>query len=481
MNERKPRRGDLLEVTLERLDDRGWTVGTSGPYSVRVRGGVVGDRVRVDVAKRRRNAIDARIDEVLEAGPARVEPRCRHHASCGGCRYQRTRYADQLVALERGFRETLGGAWECLPIVGAKEPWNYRNKMDFTFGARRWIEPHEPAGIDDAGPALGLHAPGRFDKVLDIDECHIAFHGAAEIVRTVRREAKERGLEAWNVRTHEGLLRHVVLRAGFRTGDRMLNLVTTERAPERIEPLVAALAERHPEVTTIVQNVTDRLSLVAYGEEEFVHRGPGTILERLCGLEFTISANSFFQTNTEQAERLFTAALDAAGIESGDLVFDLYCGAGSLSLAAARRGARVRGFELVPEAIADAEANARANDVSNATFVAGDLAETLPAALAEGGEAPRIALVDPPRAGMHERVVRALAELAPERIVYVSCNPKTAARDAALLVGAGYRPLTAEPFDLFPHTPHLECVLVLERVGLGVQPMASASTPATLQ
>ena len=465
MNERKPRRGDLLEVELDALNERGHSVGTSGPYSIRVKGGVVGDRLEVDVSKRRRNVIDARIARVLEASPDRIDPRCRHAESCGGCRYQATSYERQLVELEQRFQTLVGAAgdWEFLPIVGARDPWNYRNKMDFTFGCKRWIEPHEGPDVDADGLAVGLHAPGRFDKVLALDECHIAFEGAVDILHTVRDEARARGLGAWDVRAHEGLLRHVVVRAGMRTGERMLNLVTTERAEADVAPLLKAVRERHPELTTIVQNVTSRLALVAYGEEEFVHHGPGVIHEVLCDSTFAISANSFFQTNTEQAERLFRWALEVAQVEPGEEVWDLYCGAGSLSLALAEHAGFVRGFELVPEAIEDANRNARANGVEHVEFVAGDLAETLPAADERSAARPRVVVVDPPRAGMHKNVVATLAELGPERIVYVSCNPKTAVADATALREAGYAFETARPFDLFPHTPHLECVLVLAR------------------
>ena len=307
---------------------------------------------------------------------------------------------------------------------------------------RRWIENDEPEGAPD-GFALGLHVPGRFDKVLDIRSCDIAFHEASALLNSTRELAQELGLTPWDVRAHEGLLRHLVLRKGFATGDIMLDLVTTERAPERVDPLARRLLERHPEITTLVQNVNPGVAMVATGVEEHVLHGSGRIEEQLLGLRFSVSANSFFQTNTRQAERLVEEVRGQVAIRAGEVLYDLYCGCGTFSLPLARDGARVFGFELVESAIEDARANAARNELEGLKFVAGDLAETLAGDAASGFPRPDVCIVDPPRAGMHPKVVRALAELSPRRIVYVSCNAKSAVRDVQLLVDA-YR-LSRDP------------------------------------
>ncbi len=461
MNERKPRRGDLLEVDLEGFDERGQPFGRVDAYTVRVQGGVPGSRVRANVSRRRRDRVEARLEEVLAPGAAAVEPRCRHFGTCGGCSYQSTAYEVQLEELGRMLLRILAplGLDTIEPVRGARDPWHYRNKMDFTFGTRRWIEAGEPAGAPN-GFAVGLHVPGRYDKILDVESCDIAFAEATPLLRSVRELARARGLEAWDVRAHAGLLRHLVLRKGVRTSELMVDLVTTEPAPERVEPLVAELVARHPEITTVVQRVDDGVALVARGTERVLH-GPGVIHEVVDGLTFRISAASFFQTNTEQAEELVRIVKAEAAPAPGTRVFDLFCGSGLFSLALAREGAQVVGYELVEEAVQDARANAARNGLDGLRFVAGDLATTLDLDALDG--TPEVCVVDPPRAGVHVTVLGALRALAPRRLVYVSCNAKSAVRDLTpLVVEDGYRVLRVQPVDLFPHTPHLECVFTLE-------------------
>jgi len=457
---RKPRRGDVLELDVEGLDERGRSHGRSAGYAVHVRGAVPGSRVRVSVRKRRRDRVEADLTEVLAPSPAAVEPRCPHFGTCGGCSFQGIDYAAQCAELARLLARTLEplGPLPVEPVLAAASPWNYRNKMDFTFGNRRWVEAHEPPD-SPAGFAVGLHVPGRFDKVLDVQGCDIAFVEAAPLLRSVRDLALDLGLDAWDVRAHRGLLRHLVLRKGVRTGEIMVDLVTTERAADRVGPLVERLLARHPEVTTLVQRVDAGVALVARGEEHVLH-GMGVIHEEIAGIRFRISAASFFQTNTEQAEQLVRVVTERAGVARGTRVFDLYCGSGLFSLALARAGGEVTGFELVEEAVRDARENAQRNGIEGVRFVAGDLTETLPAAVA-GGPPPEVCVVDPPRAGMHARVLGVLRALAPARLVYVSCNPSSAVRDLMPLVADGYRVASVEPVDLFPHGPHLECVFGL--------------------
>ena len=457
----RPKKGTEVEVVVETIDRRGRAVGEAEGHRIILPRGIPGDRVRARVTKRRRAELQGVGLEVLERGPDHVEARCAHAKSCGGCRFQDLAYEAQLELLHGHIREALVGAYvpcsKIDPVIGCPEPWNYRNKMELSFGAIRWVEAEEPEGVA-RDFALGFHAPGRFDRVLDVQECHLLFDGGLEYVATARELAKELELSAWNQHTHVGVLRHLVLRHGVHTGE-TLAYVVTSTGSEAVDEFLERFAALHPELSTLVHGVNPGVADVATSSERRVVTGPGWITERLCGVEFRISPESFFQTNTLQAERLFEVVGEEAGAQKADLVYDLYSGAGSISLLLAGRVGRVVGFELSTEAVADAETNATRNGISNASFIAGDLVETI----ASVKERPDVLVCDPPRSGMHEKVVEQVIELAPSRIVHVSCNAHSAARDLARLVNHGYELVRARPMDLFPHTPHVECVFTLER------------------
>ena len=428
-----------------------------------MRHAVPGSRVRVKMVRRRARRLEARLEEVLDPGPHQVAARCAHFGTCGGCAFQNLEYERQLVELRDALRRALERAGlevDVEPVVGAADPWHYRNKMDFTFGDARWVAPGEPSGVERSF-ALGLHVPGRFDKVLDVDACAIAFPEAPTLLATVRELSRRRGLEPWSTRRHTGLLRHLVLRKGFRTGELLVDLVTSSDADELVEPFVAEVLERHPEVTTLVQSVNTRLAATAIGERQRVHHGPGAIRERLGGLTFTISAASFFQTNTAQAERLLEMVREEGRCERGEGLLDLYCGAGMLGLGLARDCREVLGVEEVEAAARDARRNAALNGIATARFHTGGALDFL---RAEGARlAPDVCVADPPRAGLHPEVATALGALGARRIVYVSCNPNAAVSNLAALVSSGYEIARVRPIDLFPHTPHVECVFTLDR------------------
>ena len=479
---RKPRRGDLLDVEIDRLDARGRAVGRgygqfdtasagsdgdipfSGPWETIVRFAVPGDRVTAQVLRRRGDRCEARVVEHMRKSPRAVEPRCAHFGTCGGCSFQDLQYEAQLVELRRNVSLALGklaradGA-EIEPVIGCELPWNYRNKMEFTFCNKRWIESDEPEGVD-SNFALGLHIPGRFDKVLNVESCSIQDERADAILRSASEIARRLELEPWDPRAHTGLLRHLVLRTAPTTGEIMVNLVTSCDAESEVGDFTAALLKAHPEITTLVQNVNTRSGGTAIGEWERTIFGSGTIREVIGGMTYLISAGSFFQTNSRQAEILFNVVREEAACTRDDRVFDVYCGTGSLSLFLAQDAAEVIGFEYVSSAIADAKRNAEANDITNATFVEGDVIETLNEETCAAP--PDVLVVDPPRAGVHPKVVSRLARLGARRIVYVSCNAHSAAKDLEGIVAAGYRVVQVRPIDLFPHTPHVECVITLD-------------------
>ena len=463
----RPPKGAEVEVHIERLDVRGRGVGEIDGYPVRARGALPGQTVRVRISRRRRGTMDGHVLERVEQSPDAVPPRCDHVGVCGGCAFQDYAYPAQL----RGLRDQVAAAFagvgleiEVPAVVGCDPPFGYRNKMEFTFSNRRWIEVSEPEGAP-RDFALGLHITGRYDKVLDIRGCALHFPGADALLASARQVARELELTPWDVHQHEGLLRHLVLRHGFATAETMVNLVTSEDATEAVDAWSHAMCERHPAITTVVQNVNTRPASIAVGERERLIHGPGTITEIIGGTQFVISANSFFQTNSRQAEVLFRTIAEAAAPAGDETVWDLYCGTGALSLVVAGRARSVTGFELVPSAVTDARRNAELNGLDNVTFLEGDVLETLQSGgNVDGIGKPDLCLVDPPRAGLHPKVLDGLLELAPPRIVWVSCNIHAAAPQLARLVAAGgYRIERVQPADMFPHTPHVEVVVSLTR------------------
>jgi len=470
------KRGDELDLHVERYGAEGKGVARVDGFVVFVRGGVPGDSVRARLTGVSKNFAEADVAAVAAPSPYRVTPRCRYFGTCGGCVWQHLAYAGQLEfkrqqvadALERigGFT---GIAVE--PTIGAADPFYYRNKMEFSFGVR-WLTREElDAAQEQNGVeppltrfALGLHIPRRFDRVLDIHECYLQSAESAAIVNAVREFSIARELTIYSTLTHTGYLRNLVIREGKHTGDRMVNLVTSEDRPDLMRAFSDMVQAQCPSVTTIVNNITARKSQVAIGDHEVVLYGPGFIRERIGRRLYKVSANSFFQTNTLQAEQLYDTARQLAGLQPTDTVFDLYSGTGTIALHVAADVTAVVGIESVPDAVADAQRNALEHGVTNCTFVLGDLKEKIvddPRWLAEHGS-PTVMMIDPPRAGMHPKVVQRIREMHPERIVYVSCNPGTQARDLKTLCAEGaYTIERVQPVDMFPHTMHVENVVRL--------------------
>jgi 23S rRNA (uracil1939-C5)-methyltransferase len=471
-------RGEELEVTIETVAAEGKSLVRIDGLVVFVRGGVPGDRARIRVTFLKKNFAEAEVVSVLEPSPSRVTPRCRHFGTCGGCTWQNTAYEFQCAfkrqhvvdALERigGFRGV-----EVQPTLGAADPFYYRNKMEFSFGDR-WLTKEEMAlRAQQEAPsgemerfALGMHIPQRWDKVLDLQECWLQSPESVAIVNFSRRFFMERNVPVCSTDTNTGYLRNLVVKEARRTGDRMVNLVTREDNPGLMEEYTRGLLTAVPGVTTVVNNITERKSQVALGEREVVYHGPGIITEKIGDRTYRISANSFFQTNTRQAERLYDTAAQMADLRSDDVVYDLYSGTGTIALHIAGQVKEVLGVESVAPAVDDARENAQENGVTNCTFLLGDLKDTLLAAR-QGRESlpsPDVIIVDPPRAGMHEKVARELLAMDARRIVYVSCNPATQARDLKILCETGKFSLTnVQPVDMFPHTNHIENVALLVR------------------
>ena len=496
------RKGQLIELDVSDAGDgascfgklpEGLAVFVSGPVAV-------GDRVEASVTKIKQNYLEARLARVLAPSPARVTPPCAHFGVCGGCKWQHARYDEQLRLKRKIVADALahiGGFRDhpvADPLPSARE-YGYRNKLEFSFGDRRYLLESEmvaTGGRDLPEPkvaspacsdgtfapatrgrggrpkdyALGFHVPGRFDKIVDVDHCHIAAPEMNEALTLVKAFGRARGLSIYNTRTHEGFLRNLVVRKAFATGEFMIYLITSSHDAALMSALDAELATHFgARLTTFVNGVTSKKNTVARGEQDIVVRGPGCITERLGSLSFSISPTSFFQTNTAQAEVLYNEVLRLADPGADDVVHDLYCGTGTIALWLAGRCRAVVGCELEASSLRDAEANARANGIGNARFLALDLKHYANAARELPPELqPRIVVVDPPRAGLHPDLVLELRALRPERIVYVSCNPASLARDAQGLCADGAFTLgPVQPVDLFPHTGHIESVARLDR------------------
>jgi 23S rRNA (uracil1939-C5)-methyltransferase len=436
----RPRRGELLEVEVESLAFGGRGIARAEGFVVFVAGGLPGDRLRVEVTKAKKRFAEARAVELLQAGADRVADVCAHGGEpCPGAPWQGLPYERQLEVKAAQVDEALRrigelGDFELEPIVAAEQQWRYRNKLEYSFGE------------EDDEPTLGFHARGRWDLIVDVEDCHLASEAGNAARNQVREWARAEAVPAYDARARRGVLRNLAVREGRRTGQLQTRLVTSP-----------AKFPRPPvDLHTVVEGDSGGTDgpTGALGEER--------LRERLCGLDLEMSHGAFFQTNTEMAEQLYAVAAECAGLSGRERVFDLFCGIGTIGLSMASQAGEVWGLEIVPEAIADAERNAEANGIGNARFVAANARTGLRPLVEQAGK-PDVVVVDPPRAGLSQKIVRRVIECGAPRIVYVSCNPTTLAPNAAQLAEAGYRLKRVRPVDMFPQTPHIECVALLER------------------
>jgi 23S rRNA (uracil1939-C5)-methyltransferase len=442
----RPERGQHLDLTIDALAFGGAGVARLDGYVVFVRDAVPGDRVRAVVTKRKKAYAEARAVELVQPGPERI-PAVADHP---GAPWQVLPYARQLAVKAEQVADALRRighleAYELEPIVPAAEQWRYRNKLEYSFGT-------------GAGGELvcGFHAPGSWERIEHLDDCLLASEVGNEARRAALAWCRDRGLRAYDRRAQAGLLRNLVVREGRRTGELQVRLVTSDEAFD-----LDGFAEAVGAGSVLWTRALDVGETTAGGVTEVLH-GTEAIDEELGGLRFRVSADAFFQTNTEMAERLYGVAAEYADLQGWERVYDLFCGIGTIGLSLAARAGEVWGLEIVEEAIADAIANARRNEIGNARFFAGDVRLALRELVERAGR-PDVLVVDPPRAGLSAKVVRRIIEAAPSRIVYVSCNPTTLAPNAAQLVEAGYALRRVRPVDMFPQTPHIECVALFAR------------------
>jgi 23S rRNA (uracil1939-C5)-methyltransferase len=447
-------RDQELELTVDSLAYGGNGVARLDGFVVFVRGGLPGDTLRARVTKVQRRHAEAVATDVLVSGPQRVEAPCAHFPACGGCRFQDLAYDAQVAAKAQWVTDSLqrlAGLAEppVEPIVPAQSQFGYRNKMEYSFAQR------------DDGPTLGLHRAGRWDDVLQIDKCWLTTDLGNAIRNRMREWAREEKLPAYDQETHEGYLRHLVVREGRNTGQALVHLVTARGERFDRERLIEVLTE-FPQVRSIQWSVNRGVAEVTSNLPTELVWGEDAIEEEIGGLRFRVRPNAFLQTNTEMAEQLYGVAREFAGLAGGETVYDLYCGIGTIGLSMASAAMTVWGIEISEESVACAIENQELNAIGNTAFFAGNVGDVLSDLRTRAGD-PDVVVVDPPRAGLAGKALKRLGEIAAPRIVYVGCNPTTLAGDAKRLADDyGYRLVRARPVDMFPHTPHVECVALLE-------------------
>ena len=430
---------------------------------------VPGDIVDLQITKKKHSFMEAKVLRIVEPSKVRCEARCKHFGVCGGCKWQILPYAEQLKYKQQQIVDNLTRIGkielpEISPILGSKHIYAYRNKLEFTCADRKWLlweEIEAAGGLDqiDSTYGLGFHIPNCFDKVLDIEECHLMPDINNRIRNGVREYARTHGLTFYNEHTHEGQVRTLILRNNHK-GELMLIVSFGEKVTEACMQLLEYLHNEFPEIISLLYVENLKFNDTIGDLEVKTYFGQEYILEEMEGLQFKVGPKSFYQTNTEQAYELYKVAREFAELTGDELVYDLYTGTGTIANFVSRKAKEVIGIEYVPEAIEDAKVNSKINNIENTRFFAGDMKDILNDAFVAKYGRPDVIITDPPRAGMHEDVVNVILKAAPKRIVYVSCNPATQARDLALL-DAKYKVTKVQPVDMFPHTQHVENVVQL--------------------
>ncbi|HIS33955.1 MAG TPA: 23S rRNA (uracil(1939)-C(5))-methyltransferase RlmD [Candidatus Avirikenella pullistercoris] len=429
---------------------------------------VPGDIVDVQICNKRRRFMEGYVVRYVKYSQFREQPFCGHYGDCGGCKWQNLPYDKQLEYKQRQVKDQLTRIGkvelpEISPIIGSENIRYYRNKLEFAFSDKRWIPYKELENNPevDREHALGFHITGMFDKILDIEQCYLQREPSNAIRNAVKEFTKERGYSYYDVRNHDGFMRNIVIRTAS-SGDVMVIVVFAYEDRTKREELLDFLKERFPEITSLIYIINDKLN-DSYGDLPVnCYYGKDYIVENMEGLRFKVGPKSFYQTNSEQAYELYKVTREFAGLTGNEVVYDLYTGTGTIANFVALRAKKVVGVEYVPEAIEDARENSAFNHIGNTVFYAGDMKDVLNDAFIEENGKPDVIILDPPRTGIHEEVAETVLRAAPRRIVYVSCNPATQARDVAIL-DRDYKVEKVQPVDMFPHTHHVENVVLLLR------------------
>jgi 23S rRNA (uracil1939-C5)-methyltransferase len=464
---RKRKQQLILEgVRVEKYASQGRSLAHIDGKVVFIEGAAPGDLVNVKLSKNKSDWAEGKAVAILEYSPERATPPCRHFGVCGGCKWQFLPYHKQLEYKQLEIEDTLKRLGKVvLPplrnILGCDDAWQYRNKLEFTFSNRRYLLDSEmEAWRDrDPGPALGLHVPRLFDKVIDIEECYLMAEPMNAIRNGIRNFALEKGYSFYDIRQHTGWLRNLMIRLTT-TGEIMVNLVVAHEDPNRSE-MLDFISKTFPQITTLLYTINGKMNDSIFDLNPQVITGSGYITEKLEDFSFIIGPKSFFQTNTKQAEKLYSVTREFAELDGSQVLYDLYCGAGSIGIFCSRQVKKLIGVELIKEAVEDARENARINQTDKALFFDGDAAKICNPAFFEQHGRPDVVITDPPRAGMSEKLVETILDLEAPTVVYVSCNPATQARDLQLL-DSKYQVTALQPVDMFPHTHHIENIAQLK-------------------
>ncbi|HET54169.1 MAG TPA: 23S rRNA (uracil(1939)-C(5))-methyltransferase RlmD [Ignavibacteria bacterium] len=470
------KKGDIIELNITDYAFEGKGIAkiqkddNEKKYVIFVNGSYPGDTVKAELRRIKKSYAESKVTEILKPSLDRTEARCKYFGICGGCKQQDLKYEIQLKYKEEQVKdvfERIGGLkdFEILSIVPSERAFYYRNKMEFSFADKRWLFPEEINGnneITDQNFALGLHIPRMFDKVLDINECYLQSEESTRILNFTRDFFKQKNTTIYSTKTHDGYLRNLVIKQSYHTDNLMVNLVTSKLDEQLFTKYTEELLKFEPGITTIVNNINEKKAQIAVGDYEQVFHGNGVIFDKIGQFLFRISPNSFFQTNTIQAEYLYQTALDFAEFSGNEIVYDLYSGAGTISIFVSPHVKEVYAFESVEDAVKDAHTNVELNKIANVHFEIIDLNKSFLSKTEETSTPkPDVVISDPPRAGMNPKTVNDVIALSPKKIVYVSCNPATQARDIKLFSEAGYNLIKIRPVDMFPHTYHIENVALL--------------------
>ncbi|RKY76200.1 23S rRNA (uracil(1939)-C(5))-methyltransferase RlmD [candidate division KSB1 bacterium] len=466
------KKGDILTLSVDALAFGGYGVARDNDFVWFVEKGIPGQKVEARITSVKKNYGKSYVTEVISKSPYQVEPKCAMFGICGGCQLQHLDYNKQTEEKGRQVKELIEriGKFnnvdikECIP---AKVVYGYRNKMEFSFSSRPWIRHGSEKEIPDF--ALGLHAPRRFDKIIDLENCPLISDTANTVFLSIKNEVINSGLAPYDAVTHKGFWRNLVIRQGFNTDELMINIVTTSQDLENnkntVTQIFDKIALQQSKITTLIHSINDGVADIATGNIKKIYKGSGKITEKINNRIFEISPNSFFQTNTMQTEMLFDVIKKLAGLSGSQTVYDLYCGTGAIGICLADTANQVLGIEIVRDAVENGARNVELNNLDNVYFVLADMKEAMSdiyKVVDKYGMAD-VVILDPPRGGTHPKSVKGLLNLLPEKIVYVSCNPAILARDIEILCKDHYDLKVVQPVDMFPHTKHIEVVALFQK------------------
>jgi 23S rRNA (uracil1939-C5)-methyltransferase len=459
----------IEKIEITDIGARGKAIARIDNFVTFVSNALPGDVVDLQITRRKKSFQEGKAVRFHEYSARRTEPFCQHFGQCGGCRWQDLKYADQLQYKQKEVTDNLEriGQMEIPPVnpirASANEKY-YRNKLEYTFSNRRWLSAEEINSGDDFTDrnGLGFHVPGMFDKVIDLEECHLQPELSNQIRQEIRDYSRDHGLTFYDLRNGGGLLRTLIIRNTLK-GEWMVLVVFFEDDELKRKLLLDRLQAKFPEITSLMYCINRKANDSIFDQEILPYAGQDHIMEQMEGLKFKIGPKSFFQTNSLQALELYRKVREFAGLTGGEVVYDLYSGTGTIGLFLARQAGKVVGIEYIDEAIQDARVNAGLNNIGNAEFFSGDIKDLLTEEFVRKHGRPDVLITDPPRAGMHKDVVDVILSVSPDRIVYVSCNPSTQSRDLQLL-SEKYKVLDTQPFDMFPQTYHVENIVMLERM-----------------